>query len=174
MGNRGLFLDRDGVLNQDFGYVYSPNDLVLVENVLSELSKVVTAFDHIFVVSNQSGVGRGYYTKDDVYLFQEKLNLKLLSYDITIDEWCYCFHTPEDACNCRKPNIAMLEYLLQKYSIDNRASCMIGDKLTDCIAAETAGIGQIILFTDNKVKQSEFDIANSWSQVKKILSGQIN
>ena len=160
------------MLNQDFGYVYSPNDLVLVENILPELSEIVTAFDRIFVVSNQSGVGRGYYTKDDVYLFQKKLNSKLLSCNIMVDEWCYCFHAPEDACKCRKPDIAMLEYLIQKYSIDRNKSCMIGDKLTDCIAAESAGISQIIFFTDNEVEQCEFHIASSWSQVKHKLSEQ--
>lgn len=129
------FFDRDGVLNEDFGYVSQSANWTWRPGAREALALVRDAGWWIVVVTNQSGVGRGYYTEDDFLhltswmLSQEPMDLVL-----------YCPHSPDENCPARKPGVAMLEAACHLLPIDLAGSFLVGDKDTDLMAAENFGI----------------------------------
>jgi D-glycero-D-manno-heptose 1,7-bisphosphate phosphatase len=144
-----VFLDRDGVLNQDPPhYVHKIEDMVILSRVGEAIKLLNDNGFLVIVVSNQSGVGRGKYTKKDVEIFHTEMKSRLYDgYGAWITDFFYCPHTKEENCMCRKPKPEMLLNAAYLYSIDLPNSWLIGDKRTDCEAADAAGVRSILVLT---------------------------
>src|SRR3989338_7826768 len=99
--NKAVILDRDGVLNKDPGYVHKIEDFGLYPDVMAAL-KLLKGFN-LFIITNQSGIGRGFYTEEDFHKFNDHLISKLTKEGIEIKETFYCPHHPDEECSCRKP-----------------------------------------------------------------------
>jgi D,D-heptose 1,7-bisphosphate phosphatase len=138
---RAVFLDRDGTINEDKGYTYKVEDLVILPNVVEGLKLLQGKF-LLIVVTNQSGVERGYYTDRDVERFNNYLYLALAKEGVYIDDFYYC---PRLEGECRKPNIGMLLQAQKDWNIDLSRSYIIGDKETDVLTGKNAGCKTILL-----------------------------
>lgn len=139
--NRAVFLDRDGTINEDKGYVYKIEDLVILPKVIDALRLLQKRF-LLIVVSNQSGVERGYYTIDDVERFNRYLYYHLAKNGVYIDDFYYC---PYLEGECRKPNPGMLLQAAKDWNIELKKSYMIGDKISDIEAGKNAGCKSIFI-----------------------------
>lgn len=136
------FLDRDGVLNVDRGYTFRPEDLKMIPTAAAAVRLLNDAGFYVFVVSNQSGVARGFYTEAAVDLFNTHIQDNLKVEGAHIDAFYYCPHHPDGAikglaiqCRCRKPAPGMLEQAARDWPIDLSRSFLIGDKDVDMAAA---------------------------------------
>ncbi len=143
--NRALFLDRDGVINVDKEYLYKVEDFEFVEGII-ELVRYYQERGYLpIVVTNQSGIGRGYYTQDDYMKLTEHMVSLFAQEGVRIEAIYHCPHTPEDRCSCRKPRIGMLSAAQKAHQIDMKNSIMIGDKESDMEAAYRAKVGERVL-----------------------------
>jgi D,D-heptose 1,7-bisphosphate phosphatase len=141
------FLDRDGVLNVDHGYVHRPQQLTWIPGAVDAVKWLNDRGYYVFVITNQAGVARGYFTEDDVRRFHAHLAGELRGAGASIDDFRFCPHHPEAivtsyraACHWRKPQPGMILDLLQHWPIVIHQSFVIGDKSTDIQAAAAAGI----------------------------------
>jgi D-glycero-D-manno-heptose 1,7-bisphosphate phosphatase len=134
------FLDRDGVLNVDHGYVYKPEDWEWNEDAVDAIRRLNGTGYLVVVVTNQSGVGRGFYSEEDVRALHAYVQADLAERGGRIDAFYYCPHAPKAACECRKPLPGMLLQAVQDLDIDRSRSFLIGDKESDLQAAEAANI----------------------------------
>lgn len=144
---RALFLDRDGVLNQDLGYVGSRDRLVLLDGAVAAVRRANAAGYRVFVVTNQSGVARGYFTVKDVEALHAWMQEYFRQQGARIDAFRYCPHHPDGivpayahTCNCRKPAPGLLRALLEEHAIDPARSLMIGDSARDLAAGEAVAV----------------------------------
>ena len=152
-----LFLDRDGVINIDYGFVHSMDNFKFIEGA-KEIIKMANDFGIIvIVVTNQSGIARGYYSVDEFHLFTEEINNDLKKYGAHIDATYFCPHHPEEVigelkkiCNCRKPKTGMLNQAIKEWNLDKSKCFLIGDKDSDIIAAERCGIKSYLFSSENK------------------------
>jgi D-glycero-D-manno-heptose 1,7-bisphosphate phosphatase len=143
-----LFLDRDGVLNEDPGYVSRWEDFHWIEGARETVAAFNAAGWWVFVVTNQSGVGRGYYTEADVHALHAKMSESLAEVGGRIDAYYYCPHHPEAAEDVyrhpdppdRKPNPGMLLRAMSDWPVDAGRSIMVGDKDGDIEAGRRAGV----------------------------------
>ncbi len=141
------FLDRDGVLNVDHGYSHRPEQLEWIDGAPEAVRLLNEAGYYVFVVTNQSGVARGYFTEEAVKAFHVHMQKELASHGARVDAFYYCPHHPEGTikslaidCRCRKPATGMLEQAAGEWPIDRDASFLIGDKDEDVGAAQAFGI----------------------------------
>ncbi len=146
--NKALFLDRDGVINYDKGYVCKIEDFEFVKGIFATLDYFQKKGFKLFIVTNQSGIGRGYYTLKDFEILNRWMLKELEKRGIKIERVYFCPHAPEEGCFCRKPNIGMFQKAFKEFKIDKKSSWMIGDKLSDTKAAVNAGIENTILIGD--------------------------
>lgn len=145
---KALFLDRDGVINYDPGYVYRIEDFEFMPGIFEALAGFMALGYEIFVVTNQSGIGRGYYSEDDFAKLSKYMIDEFKSYGVEIKKIYHCPHTPSDDCNCRKPKPGMILQALNEHNIDPQASLIIGDKPSDLEAARRAGVESGYLIGD--------------------------
>ncbi len=142
-----LFLDRDGVLNRDTGYLHSVDELEWIPGAKAGLAYAHSKGYDLIVVTNQSGIGRGYYAVEDMNILHEHMNRELTANGAPILHFYYCPHHKEGTileyaieCDCRKPKPGMILQAFHDYDIDQKASFLIGDSPRDVEAAEAAGI----------------------------------
>lgn len=147
--NKAVFLDRDGTINVDHGYVYKPEDLQFIEDVPQSLLQLDNAGYLLIIITNQSGVGRHFFTKEDVQRFNENLILQLAEKGVKITDVFVCCHAPEQNCDCRKPSPRLILDAIKKYNIDPKKSFMIGDKESDFASGENAGVRSFLLDSKN-------------------------
>lgn len=145
---KALFLDRDGVVNVDHGYVSKPQDFEFIDGVFSACQRFQQAGYKIVIVTNQSGIGRGYYSEADFNQLTEWMVQAFKSHQVDISAVYFCPHHPTNAkpeylqeCDCRKPEPGMLLQAIAEFGIDPNSSIMVGDKSSDMLAAASAGIG---------------------------------
>lgn len=143
--NKAIFLDRDGTLNYDFGYVYRKEDLKLLDGVVESLNLFVDSGYMLIVITNQSGIGRGYFTKEECDEFNDYFCDELMQYGIKIDGFLVCPHTPDDNCICRKPNPTMILDAANRYNINLFESFMIGDKESDVECGKNAHVTSYLI-----------------------------
>lgn len=149
-----IFLDRDGTINEEVKYLYRPEDLKLLDGVPEAVRMFNRAGFRVIVITNQAGVGRGYYSEADVEKLHGYLNQRLEKESAHIDAFYYCPHHPEHgigsykkACQCRKPGIGMFLAAEKDYFVDKGHSYMIGDKLIDAEAGHNYGITSLLVGT---------------------------
>ncbi len=146
MKKKAIFLDRDGTLNEDKGYVHQLEDFKLLPGVIEGLSLLKQEF-LFFIVTNQSGIGRGYYTFEDFLAFNDHLVEVLHSFNITIEKTYVCPHGPEEDCDCRKPKTKALEEACLNYEIDLQSSWVMGDHPSDIVLGINGGCRTVYLLT---------------------------
>ena len=144
--NVAVFLDRDGTLNEDVGYLDSPQRLKLLPGAAEAVRLINQYALKAVVVTNQSGVARGHYSEEElaeIHRFLEKL---LAQEGARLDGIYYCPHHPQDGCDCRKPSTGMIEMAGRELALDLQGFYVIGDKLTDLELARNArGKGILVL-----------------------------
>jgi len=148
---KAAFLDRDGVININYEYVGSIEKFKFKEGVFELLKFLQDKGYKLFIVTNQSGIARGFYNEKEFHNLMEYMINKLKKRDIEISDYEFCPHHPEitGECECRKPKPGMILNLAKKYNIDLKESIMIGDSLSDIKAAENAGIKKTFLVKDS-------------------------
>ena len=152
--DRVVFLDRDGTINKEITYLHRPRDLVILPGVPQAIRMLRSSGFRIVVVTNQAGIGRGYYTVEQMHALHRHLNERLKEDGAAIDSFYFCPHHPEHGigeykktCRCRKPGIGMFEAAEQKYEIDRSRSFMVGDKRIDVEAGHNYGVTGILVGT---------------------------
>lgn len=155
--NKALFLDRDGVINKDIGYAYKAKDIVFIDNIFALCQHYQAQGYLIIVVTNQSGIARGYYSEADFSKLCQWMQKQFKQHQIDISAFYHCPHHPKitGPCECRKPEPGMLKQAIADYHINPKDSIMIGDKASDMQAAIAADIGQRIYFNTEKLEDSD-------------------
>jgi D-glycero-D-manno-heptose 1,7-bisphosphate phosphatase len=150
---RAVFLDRDGTINVEKEYLYQAKDFEFISGAQEAVRLLNQAGFMVVVVTNQSGVARGYYAEDDVENLHRHIASELEQSGAKVDAWLYCPHHPTGRgsyalpCNCRKPLPGMLLEAAVRYDIDLENSTMIGDKQADIDAGKAAGCSTILVRT---------------------------
>lgn len=152
-----VFLDRDGTLIRDQHYAFRPERIELLEGVVKGLLVLQGAGYRLVVVTNQSGVARGYFGEADVVAMHRHLDALLRSQGVRVDGYYYCPHHPEGvvsgytvACECRKPRPGLIYRARADVGIDLRRSWLVGDALSDVLAGRAAGCRTILLAVDDE------------------------
>lgn len=148
MSNKAIFLDRDGTLNNDDGhyYIWKPEDLRINEGVPENLKKLKEKGYLLIVISNQGGIGKGEYSKEDTDQVHDYFNQQLSDFGVNITEFYYCpHHESTGKCLCRKPKALLIEKAIAKYRLDRSKCIMIGDSPRDIESANKAGINSILI-----------------------------
>lgn len=151
MKQKAIFFDRDGVVNVNTDYVYKISDFTFMEGFLDFFRFCKESGFLALVVTNQSGINRGFYTERDFKILsdfmQEQLREKT---GFCFDKIYHCPHSPSENCICRKPKIGMIENAIRDFPIDLEQSFLIGDNESDIECAINAGIKTQILLTQGK------------------------
>tara|TARA_B100001750_G_C15090531_1_gene390432 strand:+ start:11 stop:520 length:510 start_codon:yes stop_codon:yes gene_type:complete len=149
--NKALFLDRDGVINKNFGYVFSRKNFVWLKNVKKAIKYAYIKKYLIIVITNQSGVARGLYSEIDIKKLHNEINNELKKINCKIHDFFYCPYHPKHGNKkykkysyLRKPNPGMIFKAVKKWNIDLNESLMLGDKKTDMITAKRANLRFIL------------------------------
>lgn len=164
--NKAVFLDRDGVINKDLGYVIKKKDFKWLPGVKRALHFLKKKKFKIIIITNQSGIGRGYYKIKDLKYLHNWINDILKKNNTKIDDFYFCPHHPEfgkgkykTKCKCRKPGNLMILKAKKKWKINTKSSFMIGDKISDKLCAQKSNIK--FFYKENN---------NFYLQIKKIIS----
>ena len=158
---KAIFLDRDGTINVEKDYIYKSEDLVFEEGSIEALKTFKNLGYILIVVSNQSGIARGYFTEADLNIFNNNMNEILKKNGVEITEFYCCPHHPDGigkykkVCECRKPNNKMIEDAIEKYNIDRAKSYMIGDKISDIGAGLKSNLKTVLVKTGYGLKDME-------------------
>lgn len=149
-----VFLDRDGTINEDVGYLSDPDGLVIIGGAGKAISLLNAEGVKVIVISNQSGVGRGYYTEEDVEAVNARLKELLEREGAAIDGIYYCSHHPDIDCDCRKPKTGLAEKAALEHEIASRAY-VVGDKATDIGLARNLLAKGILVLTGKGAHELE-------------------
>lgn len=156
---KAAFLDRDGVINVDHGYVYRWEDFAFVPGAVESLRRLQASGYALVIVTNQSGIARGYYDEAALQRLHEALREHLARQGVTLAAIDYCPHLPDASvaryaldCDCRKPAPGMLLRTAEALGLDLAASLMFGDKPSDIEAGRRAGVGRCVRLAKNGVR----------------------
>lgn len=145
-----IILDRDGVINfESKEYIKTPEEWLPIPGSLQAIGLLTKAGYTIAVATNQSGVGRGFYTEADLALIHQKMLDSIKVKGGKVDKVFYCPHLPDDHCSCRKPGIGLFEQIADYYQLDLRGIIAIGDSLRDIKAALQVSCEPILVLTGN-------------------------
>lgn len=154
MVNHAVFLDRDGTINRDTGFVHTMDAFELLPGALAALQRLTQHDIRIVIVTNQSGVARGLYTEADLHAFHQHMLAMLTSAGVRITDMYYCPHHPAASvqeyrrvCACRKPGIELLTQAMQTYALTQEHTVMIGDRTCDIDAGRAVGIPTYLVET---------------------------
>lgn len=153
INNKAIFLDRDGVINKDYGYVFQENNFDFIDGIFEFTKKFTDLGFLVFVITNQSGIARGYYKESDFENISNFMKSKFLEKSINISKIYHCPCHPEYSkdCECRKPKPTMLIQAKDEFQIDFQKSLFIGDNKTDFEAGEKAGIKYNYIFNPDNM-----------------------
>lgn len=148
---KAVFLDRDGTLIEDIGYLKSPDQINFYSDVYAALLLLQKMYK-LFIVTNQAGVAKGILSLEEVISVNKAIEGRFTKEGIVITDTFICTHSKEDNCHCRKPKPFFLKEAARKFNIDLSKSFMIGDHPSDIYCAENAGASGIYLFTGHGLK----------------------
>lgn len=146
-----LFLDRDGIINVNFGYVVHAEQTVFVEGIFELCEQALTAGYRLVVVTNQAGIARGYYSEEAFHTYMDWMQQEFAERGVPLTGVYFCPHHPEGkveryrkVCECRKPAPGMILRAAVELNLDLAASVLVGDKVSDLAAGEAAGVGRCL------------------------------
>ncbi|WP_319553765.1 D-glycero-beta-D-manno-heptose 1,7-bisphosphate 7-phosphatase [uncultured Vibrio sp.] len=157
MAKPAVFIDRDGVINVDHGYVHDEHDFEYIDGVFEATKALKDQGYTLVLVTNQSGIARGKFSEERFLSLTQWMDWNFVDHGVEFDGFYYCPHHPEEGigeykqdCDCRKPKPGMFISARDFLKIDMEKSVMIGDKAEDMMAAEAAGVGTKILVRTGK------------------------
>ncbi len=153
--NAAVFLDRDGTINEDTGYIDSPERLSIIAGVSPAIKRLNSKGFKVIIITNQSGIARGYFSKDALDAINKRLLEVLKKQGAHLDGIYYCPHHPDDNCECRKPKTGMLEKAKEDLHIDFNQSYVVGDKVSDVEIARNIGGKGILVLTGSGKDEKE-------------------
>ncbi|MDN4628186.1 D-glycero-beta-D-manno-heptose 1,7-bisphosphate 7-phosphatase [Erwinia sp. PsM31] len=164
-----IFLDRDGTMNIDRGYVHEIDNFQFIDGVIEAMQELKKMGFALVVVTNQSGIARGLFTEDTFMQLTEWMDWSLADREVDLDGIYYCPHHPEGVveeyrqeCDCRKPQPGMLLSAQKELNIDMAASYIVGDKIDDLLAGKAAGVGTKVLVRSGKPVTEEGENTADW------------
>jgi D-glycero-D-manno-heptose 1,7-bisphosphate phosphatase len=153
-GRRAVFLDRDGTINEEVDYLARPEDVRLIPGAAQAIARLNAAGLAVVVVSNQSGLARGYFDEADLAAVQVRLNRLLAAEGARVDAYYFCPHHPEGVvehyalvCDCRKPAPGLLRQATQEMGLASAGSFMVGDRLLDVACGRAEGLTAVLVRT---------------------------
>jgi len=176
---RNILLDRDGTIIRDMNYLSDPQKVIFLQNAAYALNRLYSAGMNLFLVTNQSGIARGYFTHKDFWKVQEKFRSELAKYNVFFESEVYCPHDPNACCNCRKPATGLWEQLRRENNLTPEESLVIGDKLSDIIFGLNSGLQSTILVLTGKgtreMQKLNFSLPEieSYCEIKNPLNSQV-
>ncbi len=151
MGNRAVFIDRDGTINVNVEYLDDPDNLMMHPTVAEGIKRLKDEGFNVIVITNQSGIARGYFSVETLAKIHQKMKNDLLKKGADVDAIYYCPHHPDENCDCRKPKTGLLKKAIKDFNIDVEESYFIGDRMLDIEAGHTIGC-KTVLVPENKEK----------------------
>lgn len=155
--NKALFLDRDGVINEDYGYVYEISKFHLVDNIQTLIKQAEISGYKVIIITNQAGIGRNFFSNNDFLKITKYMKELFLKDNCNIDAVYHCPYHPTEGVGeylkdsyDRKPNPGMLLRAQKDFNLDMNKSILIGDKMSDIDAGRNALVKTNILFNKNK------------------------
>ncbi|HXI82569.1 MAG TPA: D-glycero-beta-D-manno-heptose 1,7-bisphosphate 7-phosphatase [Verrucomicrobiae bacterium] len=145
--NRAVFLDRDGTIMEDSNYVGDVERVLVIPSAAAALRRLQEAGYKLFIITNQSGVGRGYFTREAVESIHAHLDEYFGKHHVHFDRYYVCPHHPEDNCDCRKPKPKFLRDAAREYGLDLSRCFMVGDRASDIQAGINAGVSTVLVLT---------------------------
>ncbi len=145
--NKAVFLDRDGTINKDVPYCASPEELCIYSEVPEGICLLKNSGFKIVVVTNQSGIARGYFTEETLKEIHNSMYHQLSQQGAVIDAVYHCPHHPDDNCDCRKPKTGMIKKAEKDFNIELEGSFMIGDSEGDILLGKNTGLTTICVKT---------------------------
>jgi len=145
--NKAVFLDRDGTIARDVHYCRRPEDFEILPTVPQAIKLLNENGFKVIVVTNQSGIARGYFTEEILTQIHEKMRDELAKYGARVDAIYYCPHHPDDGCECRKPGTALFLRAAREHGIDLRSSYVVGDMQMDIDAGKALGCKTVLVTT---------------------------
>jgi len=174
MLTKTIFLDRDGVINKEVNYLHKIDDFEFIDGIFNTCLYFLNLDYKIIIITNQSGIARGYYSESDYHFLTEWMLSQFAKNNINILDIFHCPHSPNSSCKCRKPMPGMFLNAKIKHNIDMKNSWMIGDKEVDVTAANASGINSTILVrSGHKIDESNSNasfILDSIEQSKQIIT----
>ena len=169
---RALFLDRDGVINKDVEFLHRVEDLEYMPGIFKLCEEFQKRGFLIFVITNQSGIARGYFTEEDFQILSKKIHADFQSRGITITKTYHCPHLPEITgdCECRKPKPGMILKAQREFRLDLGESILVGDSERDVIAVLDAGIHWKFLFKGRHEEIEGVKLIQSLEEVFSIIN----
>jgi len=142
---KAVFLDRDGVINYDTAYVHDVANFKYIPGTKDALKRLAEAGYKLFIITNQSGIGRGYYTMEDTEKLHEYMLADFAKEGIKIEKIYICPHRTDENCECRKPNPYFVFKAQKEFDIDLSKSFFVGDRDTDIGCGKNAGVKTILV-----------------------------
>lgn len=173
MRNRALFLDRDGIINHDYGYIATRERFHFIDGIFEVCRQALAKNYLIIVITNQSGIARGLFSLADFHKLTAWMHDQFKEQSIAITQVYFCPHYPESKlpefsiiCSCRKPKPGLFLKAAQEHQIDLNHSMMVGDKARDLIAAQAAGVGTRVLMADHPCEAATHVISSHLQLIK--------
>lgn len=155
---KAIFLDRDGVINIDKEYVHKIKDFELIPKTIDALKIMQDSGYVLIIITNQSGIGRGYYTEKNFQDLNKHMLELFLSKGIKILNVYYCPHSPDEGCSCRKPSTDFIKEAEKEFKIELKKSYVIGDKTSDIEMGKNAGCKTILVKTGKAGEDGRHDV----------------
>lgn len=155
MRNKAIFIDRDGTINVNVDYLDNPDDFQMYPGVAEGIKLLSDNGFKIIVVTNQSGIARGYFSEETLEKIHERMKDELSQKGASVDAIYYCPHHPDDNCTCRKPNTGLLEEAVKDFDIDPSQSFVIGDRMLDVEAGHKIGLKTVLVPEDKEKVKNE-------------------
>tara|TARA_Y100000591_G_C21810501_1_gene687583 strand:+ start:528 stop:1046 length:519 start_codon:yes stop_codon:yes gene_type:complete len=169
---KAVFLDRDDTICVNVPYCSKPEDLHLIDGVGDALLRLKKEGFYLFLVTNQSGISRGYFTHKDLARIHNKMGKDLIEFGVSLDDIFYCPCHPLENCIDRKPGIGMFMQAFKKYKIDKRKSFMIGDKRLDIEAGQKFGVKSILVTNESERNAEDYFASDMSNAVTWILKNE--
>jgi len=177
--NKAVIMDRDGTLFREANYLQDPEKIEIYKDVFPALKKLSARGWKLIIGTNQSGVGRGYFSLNTMHEIHDRFLRLCKKNRLKIDEIFFCPHHPDDGCLCRKPQIGMLLAAAKKFNLDLKACVVIGDKTSDILWGQKAKAKTILVLTGyglkhrKKIKKVDYVAKTLPSAVDWILKNEL-